>query len=59
MDLQGSDDFRGITRMQFCRSDRINRCQARIQMLVPLFPGFLAELRPNSRIARWRFAQPL
>ena len=59
MDLQGSDDFRGITRVQSCRGERISRCQTRIQMIVSLFAGFLAELRPNSRIARWRFAQTL
>ena len=35
MDLQGSDDFRGVTRMQSSRGDRINRCQTGIQMLVP------------------------
>ena len=45
--------------MEFRRGQRISGNQARIEMILPLFTGFLAELRPHRRIARRRFTQPL
>ena len=45
--------------MEFRCTQRISCNQARIEMIVPLFTGFLAELRPHRRIARRRFAETL
>ena len=59
MHLQRADHFRFVSRVQPCRSHRIDRHEPRIERIMPQLLHLLPQGFPHRRIGRRRVTQPI